>query len=65
MIDSCRQHNAVESILMFLKLFSLYVMSELFFPHSTRVGVGVVQHGGGCRLVGEVQLGSCSLALPS
>ena len=65
MIDLCRQHNAVESIPMFLRLFSLLVMSGLFFLHSVGGGVGVDRHGGGCRSLSEVQLGNCSLSLPS
>ena len=34
MIDLCRHHHEVGSIPMFLKLFSLLVMSGLFFPCS-------------------------------
>jgi len=34
MIELCRQHNTVDSFPMFRKLFSLLVLSGLFFPRS-------------------------------
>jgi len=34
-IDLCRQHNIVESVAMFRKLYALLVLSGLFFPRST------------------------------
>jgi len=35
MIALCRQHNIGDSLPMFQKLFSLLVLSGLFFPRST------------------------------
>jgi len=34
MIELCEQHNTVEQLPMFQKLFSLLVVSGLFFPRS-------------------------------
>ena len=65
MIDLCRQHNTVKSIPMFWKLLSLLVMSRLFFPRSAGGGTRVDRLGGGCRSLGGVSLGKCSLSLPS
>ena len=34
MIELCRQHNTVDKLPIFRKLFSLLVVSGLFFPRS-------------------------------
>jgi len=34
MIDLCRQYNTVESVSMFQKLYTLLVLSGLFFPRN-------------------------------
>jgi len=38
MIELCQQHNTVKSLPMFRKLFSLLVLSGLFFSHSVGGG---------------------------
>ena len=34
LIDLCRQHNTVETVAMFQKLYTLLVLGGLFFPRS-------------------------------
>jgi len=66
MIELCKQHNTVEQLPMFQKLFSLLVVRELFFARSAGAGcVGVDRLSGGCQLIEGVQLGSSCVTVLS
>jgi len=66
LIDLCRRHDTVESVAMFGRLYTLPVLSWLFFPRRTRRGgVGCDVLGRGCGRVDRVHLDKHSVVVSS